>query len=68
MWYKEGAGEFFAQYIEFFAEERAYWLGWTIITFIGSISSRLISFCIKQEDRRLSLEQQSHKEIGRAHV
>ena len=48
MWYKEGAGEFFAQYIEFFAEERAYWLGWTIITFIGTIN-RLISFCITKQ-------------------
>ena len=38
-----------------------YWLDSTIITFIGSIS-RLISFCIKEEDRRLSLEQQSHKD------
>ena len=48
MWYKEGAGEFFAQYIEFFAEERAYWLSSTIITFIGTIN-RLISFCITKQ-------------------
>ena len=61
MLYKEGAGEFFAQYIEFFAKERAYWLSLTIIMFIGTIN-KLISFCINQEDRRLSLEQQSHKD------
>ena len=66
MWYKEIAGDFvlhkWHSCIEFFAQERAYWFDSTIITFIGGISSKLISFCIKQEDRRLSLEQQSHKD------
>ena len=66
MWYKEIAGDFvlhkWHSCIEFFALERAYWFDSTIITFIGGISSKLISFCIKQEDRRLSLEQQSHKD------
>ena len=39
-----------------------YWLDSTLILFIRSISSRLKFFSIKQEDRKLSLKQQTHKD------
>ena len=60
MWYREGAGVFGLH--KWHSCTDIYWLDSTVILFIRSISSRLKFFCIKQEDRRLSLKQQTHKD------
>ena len=57
MWYREGAGDFGLH--KWHSCIDIYWLNSTARLFI---SSRLKFFCIKQEDRRLSLEQQTHKD------